>query len=114
MHELFRMLKEIPYVESNNEHDIITPEVVVYTDNKRLYNVLDRTVLRPVDMSQEAGAMICEITDIRKKLRYKVTVKHVIKDNTENNDFMIIIQQTSYARIQIKSPIVDSVLIQYQ
>jgi len=32
--------------------------------------------MRPIDMAQEAGA------DIRKKMAYKVNIKHVVKDNS--------------------------------
>lgn len=46
---------------------------------------MNHGVLKTVHRLQEAGAVIQNIVDIRDRIKYKVTVEHVWKDNSWHN-----------------------------
>jgi len=103
MYQLFNALSEIEYEWEIDECPVINPEVIINTDNKRLYNVLNRKVLRSVDMAQEAGTVIRKIADVRKTLVYNMKIKNVIKDSAQHDEFMLNSEQYMIYRCNSKA-----------
>ena len=68
--EAYRVLGKLPY---NRPYGSIK----MLSDNKKLCNVLNKRHLTPTDVTQDAGVLIKEMDDIRKKVTFKITLEHI-------------------------------------
>ena len=53
----------------------------MYSDNKRLCDILNKERLTTTDMTQDAAVLVKEIDDICKEVTFEITLTHVLMEN---------------------------------
>lgn len=73
MYEAFQMMKRF---------EVTTPggKMKMYTDNKWLTMIINKINPTHTDLSQDAGAIVAEMIEIKKKLNFQVEVHLILKE----------------------------------
>ena len=72
--EAYRVLRRLPYNRPYRS-------VQMYSDNKRLCDILNKERLTTTDMTQDAAVLVKEIDDICKEVTFEITLTHVSMEN---------------------------------